>query len=201
MKKVIFILFLCMFALTGCKNETNNNTSINVTRTLAKNATINEAPQPTKPIETQLGTYTTTIYDKTPSRVNNIKIACNSLNGTIVPAGETFSFCGTLGEAKPEDGYEEAATFDEDGDIFQDYGGGKCQLSSTLYCVIKEMPGIEVTERHEHSRRVYYVPEGWDAAVSYGSCDLKFRNDTGSEVRIDCSCDGESVTVSLIQIS
>ena len=63
------------------------------------------------------------------------------------------------------------------------------------------MPGIEVTERHEHSRRVYYVPEGWDAAVSYGSCDLKFRNDTGSEVRIDCSCDGESVTVSLIQIS
>ena len=205
MKKVIFILFLCMFILTGCKDDNKNESGVNVTRTLAENNTTQdvtiEKPKAPEPVETQIGTYTTNIYDKTPSRVNNIKIACDTLNGTIVPAGDTFSFCDTLGEAKPEDGYLPAATFDEDGDVFQDYGGGKCQISSTLYCVIKDLPGIVVTERHAHSKRVYYVPEGADAAVSYGSVDLKFRNDTGSQVRIDCSSDGNTVVVSLVKIS
>lgn len=202
MKKVIFILFLSLFMLTGCKNNTQNDSQINATRTLAENSNQEIAkPKAPEPVETQLGSYTTNIYDKTPNRVNNIKVACNYLNGTIVEPGATFSFCDTLGEAKPEDGYLPAAAFDEDGDIFQDYGGGKCQISSTLYCVIKDIPDITVTERHAHSKRVYYVPEGFDAAVSYGSVDLKFRNDTGSKVRIDCSSDGNTVVVNLIKLS
>lgn len=79
--------------------------------------------------------------------------------------------------------------------------GGKCQISSTLYCVIKDLPGITVTERHSHSKRVYYVPEGYDAAVSYGSVDLKFRNDLGIDVRIDCICDENTVLVRLVKLS
>ena len=47
---------------------------------------------------------------------------------------------------------------------------GKCQLSTTLYNVVRQIDGLKVTERHEHSRDVDYVPEGRDAAVAYRKC-------------------------------
>ena len=192
MKKIIFILLISSFILAGCGNENNQNTQeMNITRT----------SNFSKPVETEVGTYSTPIYDKTESRVHNIRLACDSLNGTVVENGQTFSFCETLGDATPEGGYEPASTFDEHGNVIQDYGGGKCQISSTLYCVIKDLPEIEVTERHAHSKKVYYVPEGFDAAVSYGSVDLKFKNETGSKVKIYSSTDGETVTVKLVKIS
>ena len=67
-------------------------------------------------------------------------------------------------------GYEKADTYDRDGDIVQDYGGGKCQLSSTLYNAVLQASGLVVVERHEHSRDVDYVPEGRDAAIAYRKC-------------------------------
>lgn len=36
---------------------------------------------------------------------------------------------------------------------------GNCQISSTLYNAVLKEPKLKVTERHEHSRDVYYVPE------------------------------------------
>ncbi|MBR4499226.1 MAG: VanW family protein, partial [Paludibacteraceae bacterium] len=30
------------------------------------------------------------------------------------------------------------------------YGGGSCQVSSTLYNTVLQLPGITVTERHPH---------------------------------------------------
>lgn len=156
-------------------------------------------PAPT-PVEQQLSTYTTTIYTKTDERQNNVRIACSELNRTTVQAGETFSFTGTLGPANPDDGYQKAETFDQDGDIIQEYGGGKCQISSTLYNAVLAVPELVVIERHEHSNDVPYVEEGLDAAVSYGSVDFKFRNDTGSAVRIDAGCTENDITISIYKI-
>ncbi len=130
MKKIVFILILCTFFLTGCQNNNpENNSQVNTSRTLAKgnvsnNDFIISNSKSSKPvIETELGSFSSTIYDKTESRINNIKVACNTLNGTIVPAGKTFSFCDTLGEATPEAGYLPASIYDENGKIFEDYGG------------------------------------------------------------------------------
>ena len=114
--------------------------------------------------------------------------------------GETFSFTETLGPANPADGYQKAETFDKNGEIIQEYGGGKCQISSTLYNVVLAIPTLTVIERHEHSNDVPYVEEGKDAAVSYGSVDFKFRNDTKFKIRIDASCTENDVTVSIYQI-
>lgn len=36
---------------------------------------------------------------------------------------------------------------------------GNCQISSTLYNAVLELPNIEIIERHEHSKKVYYVDE------------------------------------------
>lgn len=46
------------------------------------------------------------------------------------------------------------------------YGGGNCQVSSTLYNAVLAVPSLTVTERHPHSNHVPYVPEGKDAAVA-----------------------------------
>ena len=63
------------------------------------------------------------------------------------------------GQATPEAGYEKAEVFETDGDIIHDYGGGKCQVSSTLYNAVLAVPNLTVIERHPHSRKVMYVEE------------------------------------------
>ena len=77
---------------------------------------------------------------------------------------------------------------------------GNCQVSSTLYDAVLNVPSLVVIERHQHGKSVGYVPLGKDATVSYGTFDLKFRNDTGHDVRIDALADNQTVTIRLIQI-
>ena len=57
-----------------------------------------------------------------------------------------------------------------------------------------------VVERHQHGNSVGYVPLGKDATVSYGSLDLKFRNDLERDIRIDASTDNQTVTIRLIEL-
>lgn len=78
--------------------------------------------------------------------------------------------------------------------------GGNCQVSSTLYNAVLNIPSLVVTERHEHGKDVTYVPDGKDAAVSYGSLDLKFRNDLGKDIRIKATTDNQTITIKLIQL-
>lgn len=77
---------------------------------------------------------------------------------------------------------------------------GNCQISSTLYNAVLAVPNLVVTERHSHSNSVPYIAKGKDAAVAYGSYDLKFRNDSGNDVKILASTDGATVTTTLLAI-
>ena len=80
------------------------------------------------------------------------------------------------------------------------FGGGNCQVSSTLYNAVLATPNLAVTERHEHSNNVPYVPKGKDAAIAYGSYDFKFTNNTGNDIKINCSTDGKSLTTTIIAL-
>lgn len=196
MKFLIILSLICIFC-TGCSND---STSSNISNTNNNYAT-RISHEEKQPVEEEISTFSTTIYIKDENRQNNLTLACSQLNGTIVKAGETFSFCDTLGPAKPEDGYQKADTFDSDGDIFQEYGGGKCQVSSTLYNAVLNIPNIEIVERHPHSGDVDYVEEGKDAAVAYGSVDFKFTNNTGYDIKIQASNTPDNVNISIIKIS
>lgn len=158
----IFILFLLFINLCGCGSSLNNTNKIiantNTSKTNQSENNTNRLSYSEKK-EEFLSEFTTTIYDADDERQTNMTIACNTLNGTVVKAGQTFSFCDTLGPAKPEDGYKKAEVFESDGDITHDYGGGKCQISSTLYNAVLAVPNLPVLERHAHSRKVMYVPE------------------------------------------
>ena len=164
------------------------------------NEVIEEKPKEQQYTEEQLSTFSTKIYSKDSARQNNIKITCNTLNNTTVKNGASFSFCDTVGKATSAKGYQEADVFDHNGKKTKGLGGGNCQVSSTLYNAVLAVSSLKVTERHEHSNDVPYVKDGKDAAVAYGSYDLKFVNNTGNDIKIKASTDGSSVTISINSI-
>jgi vancomycin resistance protein YoaR len=92
-----------------------------------------------------------------------------------------------------------ALGFDSEGNKIQIPGGGICQISSTLYNAVL-IAGLEVTERHPHSHRVYYVPQDKDATIFYGTYDLKFINNTDRDIKIETTNDNANVTITLTKI-
>ena len=171
---------------TATTNNNRNKTVENQTNTTnVENNNIEEnSPQSEAKTEELLTTFSTQIYTKDASRQNDVTITCQTLNGTIVANGTEFSFCNTVGQASPDKGYQKAEIFDKNGNKIQGYGGGNCQISSTLYNAVLQVPGLTVTERHPHSNKVPYIQTGKDAAVAYGSYDLKFRNESGFNIKI-----------------
>ena len=66
------------------------------------------------------------------------------------------------------------------GQVGPDYRGGLCQLSGRIYYA-SLMAGLEIPERHPHSRDIYddqtrYAPLGADATVAYAFKDLRVLN-------------------------
>lgn len=142
-----------------------------------------------------LASYTAT-SGSSWNRDNNLKLACEAINGTVLYPGEVFSYNDTLGERTPERGYKPAATYMGDKTV-DTYGGGICQVSSTLYyCTL--MAELETVMRAEHSYANSYVPLGMDATVYWYSLDFKFKNNTNYPIRIEASASGGSTTVKLI---
>ncbi|MBO8158313.1 MAG: VanW family protein [Thermosyntropha sp.] len=128
-----------------------------------------------------IGSYYTYISGSY-ARFNNISLGSKAINNVIVWPEEVFSFNETVGPRTPERGYMPAPIIMM-GSMDVGYGGGVCQVSSTLYNAVLKA-GLEVIERHMHSKPVHYVPKEMDATVDYGSLDLKFKNNTLNPVII-----------------
>lgn len=176
--------------------QANDNTNNKPATAVAKEE---KETTPQTPTEVQIATYTTTLYDKEQTRIDNINLAISKLNGVIIENGAEFSFNNTIGPMNEGNGFKKATGFDSNGKKIKISGGGICQISSTLYnCAL--IAGFNITERHPHSKRVYYVPKDKDATILYGSLDLKFVNNSGSKVRINASATKSTVTITLVKI-
>ena len=145
-----------------------------------------------------LGEYSTSYSGSTDNRISNIKLAVNTINGTVLNPGDTFSYNETLGERTAEKGYLEAAAYDN-GDVVQALGGGICQVSSTLCCAVR-LAMLDYT-RTCHQFQVAYIDAGLDATVDYtnfengGGVDFTFTNNKDYPIRVECSVDEEEETV------
>lgn len=197
--KILFTLFFCIITLFGCNDTNIENNNYEKNNSGTSNVSINRVSINVNP-EEELSSFSTKIYIKEENRQQNVSLTCSKLNGCIVKSGETFSFCNTVGKATSEQGYKKADIFDSDGNIVKGYGGGNCQISSTLYNAVLNMTGLTVIERHEHSRKVNYVESGKDAAVAYGSVDFKFRNDNNYDIKIYASSDTENINIKIVKI-
>lgn len=119
--------------------------------------------------------FSTQYNEKNKNRANNIQLAASAIDGVIIQPGEVFSFNDEVGPTTRENGYKLATVFFNKEET-KGYGGGVCQVSSTLFNAA-EMAGMEIIERHTHSLDVAYVEKGRDATTSRkGKLDLKFQN-------------------------
>ncbi len=146
---------------------------------------------------TTIATYTTTATNN-KGRNQNLKLATQAINGTIVNPGQEFSFNETTGPRSTEKGYQPASAY-LNGEVVQEPGGGVCQVSSTLYNAVV-FAGLKSTERHAHSYEPSYVTPGEDAAVSYGGPDFKFVNNSDYPIAIKASFSDQKVTCSVYGI-
>ena len=135
-----------------------------------------------KAFPTLLGTFRTNYDNSAYNRATNIMLAAQSINGTILLPGETFSYNRTVGDTTPEKGYTLGGTY-INGKVVQSYGGGICQVSSTLYNAVV-LANLDIKMRYNHSSVVGYVKIGRDATVSYGTKDFQFINSRKYPIKI-----------------
>jgi vancomycin resistance protein YoaR len=110
--------------------------------------------------------------DKSEERLENLEIASDAIDGTLLAPGEVFS----LTEKTRSLDYNKTKVIYEGREERAD-GGGLCQVSSTLYMAANHA-GLEIVERHPHYAQLPYIRPGFDATVWFGSLDMKFKNDT-----------------------
>lgn len=125
-------------------------------------------------INTKISSYSTSYLGSSSERSNNIVLATNTINGTVVMPGETFSFNGVVGQRTAERGYK-AAPVIIGNKVDSGLGGGTCQVSTTLYNAILRA-NIKASERSHHTVPSNYIGLGMDATVDYGNIDYKFVN-------------------------
>lgn len=132
-----------------------------------------------------LGEGTTEYGNGTSGRKQNVAVGAEKINGTLVQPGEEFSVEAVVVPFDAENGYALAASY-EMGKVVDSYGGGICQVSTTLYVAVLKAE-LEVTERYSHSMIVHYVDPSMDAAIAEGLKDLKFINNTDAPIYIEAS--------------
>lgn len=104
----------------------------------------------------------------------NVENGASLINGTLLYPGDSFSVYSKVAPFTADNGYHLAGSY-SNGQTVQTYGGGICQVSTTLYNAVLRAE-LNVTERSNHSMTVHYVPLSADAAISGTDKDLKFTN-------------------------
>lgn len=141
-----------------------------------------------------LSTYTTTVSG-TPNCVTNIKLAAEKCGIIILPAGSVFSFNDTVGEQTAAAGYKTADAIYM-GEIIQAYGGGVCQVSTTIFAAAL-YTDLDILEHWNHDFVSSYAPAGYDAAVAWGSLDMRIQNTSAYPVMIKVDCTDDALTATI----
>ncbi len=137
-----------------------------------------------------------TRHTRDSNRNENLRLACQAINGLVLMPGEQFQYNNALGERTADKGYKPAGTY-VNGETVNTLGGGICQVSSTLYyCTL--VADLQIDKRYPHSYVSSYMPLGMDATVSWGGPDFWFTNNTRFPLRIEAWLENQKVHVRLI---
>ena len=134
------------------------------------------------------------------ARLQNIRVGTSQFQGILVKPGQVFSFGEYLGEVGAAQGYAESKVILDGRQEFQ-YGGGLCQVSSTLFRAALNA-GLPIIERVNHSFQVSYYTQpygvpGVDATIYYPAVDMKFKNDTNKYILIQTAYSGTTLKFQL----
>jgi vancomycin resistance protein YoaR len=119
----------------------------------------------------------TTLVGSSASKLNNIDLAVQAINGVYVPYGATFSFNETVGPRNSANGYRPAMN----GRGAEVTGGGVAQVAATLYLALMDVPGrIQFGEIYTYGSQFVdnYVDNGDLAVITdyNAGTDLSFTN-------------------------
>lgn len=130
-----------------------------------------------------LAEYSTNYASSNYNRATNVELCAKFMNGKVVMPGETLSYNKTVGPRTPGRGFKSAPIYNN-GTTEMGYGGGSCQVSTTLYNAVL-LANLGIVERHNHMFVIGYAPIGRDATVSYGGCDLVFKNTRNYPIKLE----------------
>ena len=142
-----------------------------------------------------LGSMTTEFKSSNSNRINNIHLAVDKISGYVLMPGDVFSYNDVVGQRTTEAGFMEADAY-MNGEVVKEIGGGICQVSSTLYTA-SMYAQMETVNRTNHYFKVSYMAMGYDATVSWGTVEFKFRNSREYPVQIIAYCDDEERTLTV----
>ena len=139
-----------------------------------------------------LGMATTDYSASSGNRAINVENGCALINGTLLWPGDEFSVTDAVTPFSAENGYMPAPTYEENRTI-DSYGGGICQVSTTLYNAALKAE-MDITARSNHTMMVTYVEPSKDAAIAEGVMDMRFVNNTDAPIYIQGGCHGGQIT-------
>ena len=180
---------------TTNKTASNNNTiklTLKVTEPAVSDTNIENLG-----IKEQISSATTNFVGSSDNRIANIKKGASMFNGLLIKPGDTLSAISVIGNPSAETGYVSELVIKE-GKTTSEYGGGLCQVSTTLFRASLNA-GLEIVERTNHAYRVSYYepPVGMDATVYYPNPDLVIKNNTDHYILIQTKVEGTSITFDL----
>lgn len=141
-----------------------------------------------------IGTFTT-YYTAGQTRVANIQLLADVIDGTRVLPGEQFSINEISGERSCDKGYQPAGTIVR-GELVDTCGGGTSQFGTTTFNAAF-FAGVQLDQWKAHSWYISRYPIGREATLSYPQLDVKFTNNTEGAILVKTAHTSTSVTVSL----
>jgi vancomycin resistance protein YoaR len=133
-------------------------------------------------------------YGSRSFRVQNIVVASNIIDSTIIPEDSEYDYNQNLGGISAARGFVDGYVISQ-GTLKKELGGGICQVSTTVWRAAY-LAGLPITARSNHSYRVSYyematrafAPSiGFEATVYAPYKNLRFKNDTGSSLLMQVS--------------
>lgn len=141
-----------------------------------------------------IGTFTT-YHEAGQTRVHNIQLLADTIDGAVVPIGEQFSINEISGRRTCEKGYRPAGTIIR-GELVDTCGGGTSQFGTTTFNAAF-FAAVQLDQWRAHSWYISRYPMGREATLSYPELDVKFTNTTEGLVVVRASYTPSSITVSL----
>jgi len=113
----------------------------------------------------------------------NIYLSTAKISGTVLQPNEVFNVNQVMGPYRQSTGYKRAPIMKKD--ALWGYGGGTCQVNTTLYNTLIRLP-ILVNYRVVHANvGIKYMLKGFDAAVGGGDINMIFTNTLPYPIRIN----------------
>lgn len=145
-------------------------------------------------IRRQISEFSTP-YTCCPPRVTNIKRGAALIDGTIIPAGGTFSLNDAMGERTRARGFLPAPQINA-GTLEDAVGGGVSQIATTVYNAAF-FGGMNLVSHTPHEFWITRYPAGREATVSWGGPELIFENDWSAAVLLKAAATDSGITVRL----